>query len=397
MKIFVFFSECQAPLLTAVSFMELSRRIIAVTHEFFPQIGGIATYVREMSRALSDGGANVEVWGPRGAGNGLETRYPVHVMPTQGNQDFLQLWKLHRYLKSRRSELIGNVLWLVEPAPIRALALFGHDWLPEDTKIWITFFGSELAQFKASCWWRPRVDKIVDRAEKVAFISEVICDDFLAWKPDYAGQLPMTRCGLRSDFRVETPVDGATNKESSAGRKIITISRIHPRKGHALVIEAVNLLPADLRQGLEYVIVGGGKSCYVKKLQQQARHSVVPVRFAGRLHGEALGRAYQDGDLFVLTSLPDPRSIESFGMVYLEAAAYGKPVIAARVGGVHEAIQDGVTGVLVPPQNPQALAAAMESLLRDPERMRRMGEQGRDWVKTFSWQESARVLVGMTP
>ncbi len=275
--------------------MQLSRRIIAVTHEFYPQIGGIATYVREMAQAIQAEGGNIEVWGPVEAGNGLDTGYSIHRMPTLGNQDFLQLWRLYRHLKSKREELRGKALWLVEPAPIRALALFGADWLPEDVPVWITFFGSELAQFKASAWWRRRVGKLVDRTTRVMFISDVIRNDFLQWRPDYAGAVLMTRCGLRSDFRVEC--DEVASEQHEA-RKIVTISRIHPRKGHALVIDALNRLPADLRGRVEYVIVGGGKPHHVRQLEKVAEQSSVPVRFVGRLHGEPLGKAYQESDSF---------------------------------------------------------------------------------------------------
>jgi phosphatidylinositol alpha-1,6-mannosyltransferase len=370
--------------------MQPSRAIVAVTHEFYPQIGGIATYVREMAQAIQSEGGDIEVWGPTGAGNGLGTDYPIRCMPTQGNQDLLQLWRLYRYLKSKQTELRNKVLWLVEPAPIRALALFGIDWLPDDVSIWITFHGSELAQFKASAWWRKRVGKLVDRSEGVMFVSEVIRNDFRQWKPDYSGKILMSRCALRSDFQVE---DTAAAKAPSDLLKVVTISRIHPRKGHALVIDALSRLSADLRKRVEYVIVGGGKPEHVRQLEKVAKRSGVPVRFAGRQHGEALRRSYQEIDLFVLTSLPDPRSIESFGMVYLEAAAYGKPVVAAMVGGVSEAVQDGVTGVLVPPGNVNALTEAIATLLRNPDRMKEMGDAGRKWVKTFSWRDSARIVL----
>lgn len=369
--------------------MSKQPRILIVTHEYFPQIGGIATYVREMAGALHALGQEVEVWGPQGAGKGMESAWPVVEMPGQGNQDFLQLWKLHRYLRNRRHELSGRILWLAEPAPIRALALFGFEWLPADCRVWVNFMGSELAQFKASPLWRWRVGRLMDRVEKISFISEVIREDYLAWRQPGKSSLVLTRCALRSDFQVEQ----VTARKPTRRRVILTISRIHPRKGQALVIEALNRLPDSLREQVEYWVVGSGRSKHRRELERVAAQSTVPVVFKGRLHGESLGEAYAAGEVFVLTSLPDPKSIESFGIVYLEAAAYGKPVLAARVGGVHEAVREGETGLLVPPQDPEAIARALVRLLEDPERARRMGEAGKRWAKEFSWLDSARLLL----
>lgn len=369
--------------------MNQQPRIFIVTHEYFPQIGGIATYVREMAKALHSLGSQVEVWGPQGAGAGIESAWPVVEMPGKGNQDLVQLWRLHCYLRSRREALAGQVLWLAEPAPIRALALFGFEWLPADCRVWVNFMGSELAQFKASPLWRWRVGRLLDRVEKISFISEVIRQDYLSWRQPGKSTLVLTRCALRSDFQVEQ----AAELKPTQRRVILTISRIHPRKGQRLVIEALNRLPESLRAQVEYWVVGSGRRSHRRALERVAAQSAVPVVFKGRLHGEALGEAYAAGEVFVLTSLPDPKSIESFGMVYLEAAAYGKPVLAARVGGVHEAVCEGVTGLLVPPQDPEAIAQALVQLLEDPARARQMGEAGQHWVKEFSWLESARLLL----
>lgn len=370
--------------------MNKQPRILMVTHEYFPQIGGIATYVREMAKALHELGQNVEVWGPQGAGKGMQSEWKVVEMPGKGNQDFLQLWRLYRYLRSRAAELSGQVLWLVEPAPIRALALFGFDWLPKDCRVWVNFMGSELAQFKANRFWRGRVARLMDRVEKISFISEVIRDDYLAWREPGESSVVLTRCALRSDFQVEAVKAPLATTQR---RVVLTISRIHPRKGQKLVIEALNRLPEPLRGQVEYWVVGSGRDQHRRDLERAAEQSTVPVIFKGRLHGEALGEAYAAGEVFVLTSLPDPKSIESFGIVYLEAAAYGKPVVAARVGGVHEAVRDGETGLIVEPSNAEAIANALQHLLEHPEQARAMGEAGKSWAKQFSWSDSARALL----
>lgn len=101
---------------------------------------------------------------------------------------------------------------------------------------------------------------------------------------------------------------------------------------------------------------------------------------------------YDRADVFAMTSINHGTSIEGFGLVYLEAAAHGLPVVAHDVGGVSEAVNDGVTGILVPPHRPAQLAAAFEKLILDAPFRRRLGAAGRDWAGRNCWKESASAL-----
>jgi phosphatidylinositol alpha-mannosyltransferase len=85
--------------------------------------------------------------------------------------------------------------------------------------------------------------------------------------------------------------------------------------------------------------------------------------------------------------------MESFGMVLLEAMASGAPVVASDIEGYHEVVDDGVQGVLVRAEDPDALASALVSLLRDPARRRTMSDAGREKAQRYSWRVvAARVL-----
>jgi starch synthase len=91
-----------------------------------------------------------------------------------------------------------------------------------------------------------------------------------------------------------------------------------------------------------------------------------------------------------------PSVYEPLGIVNLEAMACGTAVVASRVGGIPEVVSDGVTGLLVPPDDPAALAAALNALVRDPARAARYGQAGRDRaVAEFSWQTVAAETAAL--
>jgi phosphatidylinositol alpha-1,6-mannosyltransferase len=120
------------------------------------------------------------------------------------------------------------------------------------------------------------------------------------------------------------------------------------------------------------------------------------VRFLGRVPDEDRKTLYAASDLFVLAAREVRPDVEGFGLVMLEAAACGVPTIGTESGGVPETIVPGKTGLLVEPNNPEALATAMTELLLDAERRRQLGAAGRDYVsKSASWEQRAEQLFAV--
>jgi rhamnosyl/mannosyltransferase len=126
-------------------------------------------------------------------------------------------------------------------------------------------------------------------------------------------------------------------------------------------------------------------------LQHQAQRNGVAdrVHFLGELSDEAVTALYHAADVFVL---PSTNRAETFGIVQLEAMACGLPVICTELGtGTSYVNQHGVTGLVVPPQNPEALAAALRQLLEHPEQRRAFGAAGRRRVEqAFTREEMLR-------
>jgi glycosyltransferase involved in cell wall biosynthesis len=100
------------------------------------------------------------------------------------------------------------------------------------------------------------------------------------------------------------------------------------------------------------------------------------------VHHDVLEGLYRRAAIFVL-----PSRSEGFGVVVAEAMAFGKPVVASRVGGLAELVDDGVTGILVPPRRPDLLRGALDQLLADADLRRRMGAAGRERITALcSWE-----------
>jgi glycosyltransferase involved in cell wall biosynthesis len=158
-----------------------------------------------------------------------------------------------------------------------------------------------------------------------------------------------------------------------AGPFLLCVARLDPQKGHPYLIEAMRTVLRRFPDA-RLVLVGAaqqGSEEYVAALREQAAAAelVGKVTFAGER--QDVPRLMAAADVFVLASL-----WEGFGLVFAEAMAAGTPVVGTRVSAVPEVVQDGETGILVPPRDPRALAEALIRLLDDSAERRRMGNNG---------------------
>src|SRR5262249_54313249 len=116
------------------------------------------------------------------------------------------------------------------------------------------------------------------------------------------------------------------------------------------------------------------------KTQFLQQHAGAPwlsrVRFHGTVPDEALAHFYESCDVFVAPSL-----FESFGLIYVEAMRYGKPVVGCRAGGIPEVVEDEVDGLLVEPGSIPTLASALARLMDDPALRERIGRAGKHKVE----------------
>ena len=173
--------------------------------------------------------------------------------------------------------------------------------------------------------------------------------------------------------------------------EVIMVGRLHPLKGFDLIIDAVSLLPDEKRPALR--VVGAPPPDgdeYARELHETvANHSMISsTSFDGALRRSELAERIRAATIMVV-----PSHSETFGLVALEAAASGVPVIARATGGLREAVLDGQTGVLVSGDDPQVWADAIADLLSDTDRLDQMGAVAREHALATSWASSADRLI----
>jgi phosphatidylinositol alpha-1,6-mannosyltransferase len=187
--------------------------------------------------------------------------------------------------------------------------------------------------------------------------------------------------------------DGAAMRSPLAGPDdvlFLSVGRLQRRKGHDMVLQAMARLRARVPRA-RYVIVGDGPHQGQLEADVQALGLGDIVHFAGPARDEDMPAWYAAADVFVMPNRSDGVDFEGFGMVFLEAAAAGKPSIGGRSGGVPEAVEDGVTGRLVDGTDVVELEAAMGALAASPELRSQYGTAGRERaVHQFSWDRAAR-------
>jgi phosphatidylinositol alpha-1,6-mannosyltransferase len=179
---------------------------------------------------------------------------------------------------------------------------------------------------------------------------------------------------------------------TAGGPLLLSVARLVTRKG---IDDVLRALPAVLQRhpSATYLILGDGPD-YARLARLAGELGVTRnVCFLADAKGD-LADYYNACDLFVMPAREEPADIEGFGLVFLEAGACGKAVIGARAGGAVDAIVDGQTGVLVPPDDPAALASAVSELLADPARCRQMGDTARARIlRECTWDHAAAKIT----
>jgi phosphatidyl-myo-inositol dimannoside synthase len=177
------------------------------------------------------------------------------------------------------------------------------------------------------------------------------------------------------------------------GRWLLSVARLAPERGIDTVLRALVQLDGAERD-VRYAVVGAGDGrrdleALIDRLGLDGR-----VKLLGGVPDADLPALYDLADVYVGASRKPAFTVEGFGLTLAEAASCATPVVAARSGGIPEAVRDGVTGILVDTERPDEVAGAVRTLLRDRGLAQRMGTAGRDAIEQYyNWDRVARDLA----
>jgi glycosyltransferase involved in cell wall biosynthesis len=172
------------------------------------------------------------------------------------------------------------------------------------------------------------------------------------------------------------------------GRTILCVARQYPRKHIADLLRAMPMVRRAVPQARARIVGDGPQHARLRRL-----HAKLNLGDAAELLGEIpndeeVARLYRRADVFCLPSVQ-----EGFGIVFLEAMSSGLPVVATTAAAVPEVVPHGSAGLLVPPGDVEALAAALVDLLQDPARRAALGDFGRAYVRDYDWPVVAQTFL----
>lgn len=191
-------------------------------------------------------------------------------------------------------------------------------------------------------------------------------------------------------------VTGLKKKYNLDGKIVLlTVGRLVSRKGIDKVLESMPVILQHV-PNLVYIIVGNGPD--LESLKSQIKDylldkSALIITDAG---DEERNAWYDLCDIFIVAGRQIGSDVEGFGIVYLEAGLHGKPVIAGDTGGVADAVEDNLNGLLVDPTDTSAIARAVAGLAKDETLRRQLGEQGRERaLARFNWETQIKKIYGI--
>jgi len=175
--------------------------------------------------------------------------------------------------------------------------------------------------------------------------------------------------------------------------QLLFVGRLVERKGVEYLLQAIKILKERTKVKLTIVGDGNLKDTLVDK-KSQLNLSDKDVQFTGKISRKKLIEHYKNCDAFILPAIIDSSGdTEGLGVVSLEAMSFGKPVIASRVGGIVDIVKDKKTGILVKEKSPEELASAIEFLINNPEKRKKLAQNGYLFQKeNFSWERITTCL-----
>ncbi len=357
-------------------------KILLFTLEYPPQIGGIANYYGNLAQAWPQ---------PQ------DFQVLIASQDKQFARASFYRWPhlAHRLANRLRAAKIDHVLVgeILPLGPIVRLAQLQY-------KFSYSIFLHGLDFSDANRYWRKRLisRQVLVGAKQIICANSFLAQQVKARQPAVADKIFVLNPGAKVETVSLSEVQTFLEKYRLVDKKIIfSLGRLVPRKGFDQVIKALAIIrqqAPDLFSQSVYLLTGEGPDKERLQTLVQEQQLTDKVIFLGSFSGQSKSAAFQASDLFVMPARQIGDDYEGFGIVYLEANLFGKPVIAGQSGGVFEAVADGESGYLLPPEDTNLLATKIIDLLTNPQLASKLGEQGRKRAqKLFNWSAQAQKLA----
>ena len=382
---------------------ENSKKIsLLITNDFPPIVSGISTVFYQIWKRLPSD--RIMILAPKAPGcDEFDKRESFRILrkkiPTgeSGKAKLLKMalnifYALYYTRKYNIGKLHCGQILSVGPAGLVCKKLFG-------VKYNVYVYGSETLRFGNSRMMSWLMKKVIEEAEELVPNSEFTMHEYERWGISQEKMVTIVPGVDIVFFHPEGKSRYLVEKYRLQDKLVImTVGRLDERKGHDMVIRAVSHVVKQF-PNVVYMIVGKGREEQrLKKLADNLKLQDLVV-FAGFVADESLPDYYNLCDVFVLSNRETEShdqlkgDYEGFGVVFLEASACGKPVIAGKSGGSCEAVVDGVTGLMVDPRSESEIAHAIERILADKNFANRLGMAGRNRAeKEFDWQHIAKTM-----
>lgn len=296
-----------------------------------------------------------------------------------------------RLARSGRYDVV-HALW-----PVPHAVLGGAARWAAGVPLVSTFFGAELTW--AETGGRARraaVRAMVGWSDAVTAISSSTAARLAALVPGVRAEVIPFGAATDAPARPDRP-----REPSEGGFSLLFVGRLVERKGVHVLLHALarpaGVDPGDPAARATLDVVGAGPERPALEARAARLGLAGRVRFHGTVPAECMAKHFARCDALVLPAVVDARGdTEGLGVVLVEALAHGRPVIASAVGGIPDVVRHDDTGLLVPPGDAGALAAAVGALAADPARARRLADAGRRHVAAaFSWDGIVGRLAGV--
>ena len=362
------------------------RRVALVASSFDPHTGGVESHVRHVARVLAARGSAVEVWtvdrgerlGTRRV-DGVLVRYLPTPQPSSRPGDVARFalaapgaalaWG--RAFRAFRPDVLH--VQCFGPNGAYALGVRTLTRTPLVVSSHGETFADDHAVFEHSRLLRAALERSIGVAGAVTGCSRVVADDLVRFGAPDAVVVPNGVDLAGHDVVDHRPEDDVREPV------VVAVGRIEHVKGFDLLVDAFASSP--LRDRARLVVVGDGSEAGALRRRVASAGLTDRVELPGRLDPSEVAARLAGADVVVVPSRADAAPL-----VVLEAWRSGRPLVATVRGGPPEIVTDGDDGVLVDPQDTQALAAAVLGLLDDPERAGRIGAAGRRRVEDFTWE-----------